>query len=436
MAFLFTSEVAPSQRRGMQAAIVSSVFKVLSLLTFSNGVLLLFFTALGLSASTVMFLLSLVNVLQALLLIPAAWLSDLYGPRWFALRGIALCGIGFACLPLAAWLPREGISLLSMLVVGIGLYGTGVAMQLGGWYSLLAPVVPTPLRGRFFGVLRVTWQAASILFAGAVTLVLGKDAPVWMLQVVLFLATAGVVLWGVYYARIPEVAPERQSFKSLPAGLLRAARSPGYAPFCAYVFVIQLFTGSCLSLFGLVEKHFLGLGGGAVVLLANLTMIGAALGYWLGGWAVDRLGTKPIFLLCHFGFGTMIFLFLFRDLLGMPMVLALGGIHFFFGLPLAASSIAISTEMMALAPTRGRSLFTSLLQALSLAGVAISGVLAGWGLRLGLFSDAWLMAGRPRSSFDAVLIIQGIMILAMTVTLGLVPSVLNKARTREWPAAH
>ena len=121
-----------------------------------------------------MFLLSLVNVLQALLLIPAAWLSDLHGPRWFALRGIALCGIGFVCLPVSAWLPRGGMSLLTMLVVGIALYGTGVAMQLGGWYSLLAPVVPTSLRGRFFGVLRVTWQAASILFAAVVTLVLGR----------------------------------------------------------------------------------------------------------------------------------------------------------------------------------------------------------------------------------------------------------------------
>jgi MFS family permease len=249
-----------------------------------------------------------------------------------------------------------------------------------------------------------------------------------MLQVVLFLAAACVLPWGLYYAAIPEVTPDREGHEPLIAALLRAARTPGYAPFCAYVFVIQLFTGGCVTLFGLVEKQALGLGDGTVVLLANLTMIGSVAGYWVGGWAVDRIGTKPIFLFCHFGYGAAILLFLVRDLLGVPPAAALGVIHFLFGFPVAASSIAISTEMMSLTPSHGRSVFTSICQALILAGMAFSGVLAGWGLRLGLFAEAWKLAGQPRSAFDAVLLIQAVMVVAMTVTLGLVPSVLNKAR--------
>lgn len=427
---IFAPDIPGHNRRGMRAAILGSIFKVVSSLTFSNGVMLLYLTSLGFSGSTVVLLLSMYNVLQAVLLVPAASLSDSYGPRRMGIYGIFICGVSFLCLPIAGWLPRGSNALLGALAIGIAIYGIGAAMQLGGWYSLLGAVVTPALRGRFFGVLRVSWQMTGIVYAGLVTFLLGNNTSMWVLQIVLIFAAVCVLPWGLYYATMPEVVPERHAREPLAGALLRAARTPGYAPFCAYVFVIQLFTGGCISLFGLVEKQAMGLSGGTVVLLANMTMIGSVLGYWLGGLAVDRLGTKPIFLLCHFGYGAAIFLFLARDLLGAPVVLALGFIHLLFGFPLAASSIAISAEMMGLTPERGRSVFTSICQALALAGTAFSGVLAGCGLRAGLFAESWRLAGRLRSSFDSVLVIQAVMVVVMTVTLGLVPSVLNKAGRR------
>ena len=151
------------------------------------------------------------------------------------------------------------------------------------------------------------------------------------------------------------------------------------------------------------------------------------LGYFLGGRAIDRYGTRGVFFFCHMAFGAILFFFLFRDCYGMPLIAGLAAAHFLYGLPLAVSSIALSTEMMALAPERGRSVATSLCFALGLAGASLSGVLVGWGVRMGIFSQQWTLVGQPRSEFDAAFLIYAVLIITMTITLGLVPSVLGKA---------
>jgi len=90
-------------------------------------------------------------------------------------------------------------------------------------------------------------------------------------------------------------------------------RSGGFLPFCAYAFLLALFTGGCPTLFGLVEKTFLHLSDGTVTLLANARLVGSILGFYLGGKIVERFGTKPVFLSCHFCFGLILFAFLWRD---------------------------------------------------------------------------------------------------------------------------
>ena len=63
---------------------------------------------------------------------------------------------------------------------------------------------------------------------------------------------------------------------------------------------------------------------------------------------MDRFGTKAIFLVCHFGYGAVLFLFLGRNLAPASAVVGIVSVlSFLYGLMSGLSSIAITTEFMA-----------------------------------------------------------------------------------------
>jgi MFS family permease len=419
-------------RRGMRSAIFGSCFKVLSSLSFANGLLLLFLTAMHLPGATVMLLLSLVNVVQALLLIPCAHVADRWGKRRMLLSGVTLCGVGFAVLPLAGLVAEPLI--VPLFAVGTILYGAGLAGQVASWFAILSPLVPPTYRGRFFGTLRVSWQLCAVVLGAVIAFILPRETPVSWLVVALALVAGTIIPWWLYYARIPELERVTASSAGLPAVLRTIIHAPGYMPFCAYVFIINLFIGGCPMLFGLVEKRVLDLGDGRVVLLANLTMLASVAGYYVGGKAVDRIGTKPVFLVCHFGYGAALVFFVVRSLSPLPMVVTLGLVHMIFGFLMAAGSIAFASEMFALIPETSKSVSTSLCSTMICAGAALSGLLSAWGIRLGMFAEAWQLLGTPCSAYDAVLLCYGVMIVLMVVTLGLIPSVIGSKELRQCPA--
>ncbi|MDD5678166.1 MAG: MFS transporter [Kiritimatiellae bacterium] len=425
----FISEVS---RKGMRNAIVGACYKVLSVTILTNGLMLVYMTALKLNGTTILFLLSLSNGLLAFALIPCAHLADVYGKRRLTLWGITLYGIGFVFIPLAAVVPA-GI-VVGALCLGLSLLGLGQAGQLAPWYALLDPIVPTFYRGRFFGNLRVAWQVCAVILAGLIALLLPRQTSLPLLIGVLIVLGLSILPWGVYFARIPELEPARGSTRDLPRDFDCILQSRGYLPFCAYLFIIALFTGGCVTMFGLVEKQVLGMGDSTVMLLASLTMIGAVIGYYFGGKAVDRIGTKPIFLICHFGYGASLALFVMRDSLFLPPFCMLAVIHTMFGGLAAAGSIAFSTEMLAVIPAVRKSLSTSICTTMTVAGAALSGLLGAWGIRLGLFAESWTLAGAFLSAYDAVLLVYAVLIVLMTVTLGLIPSVVGRPDLRDGPA--
>ena len=90
------AELLPAvARKGMRDAIIGACFKILSVSIFTNGLMLVYLTALKLNGTTIILLLSLSNALLAVAIIPCAHLADVYGKRRITLLGIALCGIGY-----------------------------------------------------------------------------------------------------------------------------------------------------------------------------------------------------------------------------------------------------------------------------------------------------------------------------------------------------
>ena len=82
---------------------------------------------------------------------------------------------------------------------------------------------------------------------------------------------------------IPEVEKSSPSKESFFQALMKVLRIPGYLPFCAYCFLLMLFTGTCPMIFSLLEKDVLGFSDDRIVLIGNLMALGGMLGFVLGG---------------------------------------------------------------------------------------------------------------------------------------------------------
>lgn len=420
------SAATPEQHRGMRHAILTQCFGCLGLSAFTNGILLVYLTALDISAPHVMLYLSLFPLGDALLRVPSACLADRFGKKRVAYPGMALQVAGFAVFALSAPLSGGGAEIGA--VVGICAFTAGIALSHSSWFALLSPIVPDSIRGHFFGSLRFWWQSCGILFAAWCAGFLAKDSPIGDFQIVLGLIALTLVVRVAFYWRIPEMEDAKDRKEGLRQTLTKTMRAKGFVIFCLYTFLLAIFTRSSPVIFGLIEKRALGMGDNQVVLLGNLAMVGAIFGFLAGGKAVDRFGTKPVFLVCHIGYALVLFLFLGRDLLPGGPVVVLGGLHFAFGVVYAAASIALSTTLLALIPPQNKSLSTSICMTLLQAGGGISGWLCAWALASTVFERAAGSIGGGLSSYNAILLIYGAIVVVLMLMLRLVPTVHAKPK--------
>ena len=96
---------------------------------------------------------------------------------------------------------------------------------------------------------------------------------------------------------------------------------------------------------------------------------------------------------------------------------------------MASSSLAITTEIIALMPAKNKSFATSLLLSMKQAGIAIAGFVFAGIIETDIFKSSWNLGGLALSNYDAVLLGCSIMVVLLIATLTFVPSVVQKA---EW----
>ena len=396
----------------------------LSYLSINNGLLLAYFSYLNIPSTTILLLLALMPLAQFVFVLPFSFLADFLGKKFIGNIGLLFSLFGFILLILASILPEN----FNIWIIGTGivLFGLGTAMNMGNWFALLHPIIPEKIRGRFFGRLRLTWQSIGIVLTLLFIYMLEQFPYLRMYQAVLVIVSIFLTARILFYQHIPELdkpVPPKESFMKT---LMNVIAIPDYISFCSYCFLLTFFTAACPQIFNLIEKDVLGFSKTEIVFIGNLLIVGALAGFVLGGRMVDKLGTKYVFMFCHFGFGAILILFLLRSLFPGEIIFFVGILTLLFGLVQAASGIAMTSETLVLIPLENKSLATGLWFTLYSGGAGLSGIMSSKALELNLINPEWSLFGLPMTSYDGLLLMFGTMVLLMTVTLGLIPSVIKK----------
>jgi len=410
-------------KKTMRLIIMAQCTGTLGNLIFNNGILLAYLAELGMASATILQLLALPTFIGFIVLMPAAFLSDRFGKKKLGTIGLLATALGFVLIILAGQLSfRWGNVFVG---TGIAVFGIGFALFSSNWFALLEPLIPPHIRGSFFGKVRMSFQAVAIVFGLVVTVILDRYATITVYQSILGMVLLLLIVRIFYYLKIPEIDRHKPSDSSFLEAFKEILRIPGYVPFCSYAFLLCLFTGACPWVFGLLEMDVLHFSASQLVLMGNLLFGGSLAGFYLGGKLIDRYGTKPVFLLCHFSYGLILFLFLFRGFFPWPVIVTVGLLTCCFGVVQAASGIGLTTEMMALIPQTNKSLSTALNLSLISGGTALSALMSSKIIDLTILNKSWQFFGQTMSDYDSLLLGCGMMIVLLIVTLGLIPSVIK-----------
>lgn len=395
-------------------------------LLYANSFMLLYLAVLGIPSERILIWLSLPSVLKILTLVPFAQWTERIGKVRLGVAGISLGSLSLLLLigvGLAPGWAVEPLVALAMVCVGLG-----SGMYMNSWFPLISDIVPDGQRGRFFGMLRFLYQTSSIVFALIASWSLERHGAVLVFQGFLAAALVLRIAGTLLYARMPEVRRTGEAVVALRDSLLAALRHAGYLPFCAYVFLLSLFTGSCTTVFSLLAKDTLLLPQSQVLVIGNCATFGSLVGFLFSGRLIDRIGTKAIFVLCHFSFALVLLAFLGRELPPVHVGVVIGALAVLFGLVQAASGVAMTTEMLAALPADNKPMATAVNQSLGSLGIALSGICSSALLKIGVFSQHWSLFGLHLGPYDALLMLCGAMVMLLVVTLGLVPSVMRVPR--------
>jgi len=206
----------------------------MSYLSFNNGLLVAYFSYLGIPSATILILLALLPLSQFVFMIPFSYLSDIYGKKLIGNFGLVLSSIGFFLMAVASNFSETYLTLVVGL--GAGIFGTGSALIIGNWFALLHPIIPENIRGRFFGRIRLTWQSIGIIMTLIAIYILEQYPTLEMYQAVIGFIAILLAVRMIYYQRIPEldiIQSKRETFRK---SFMKVLAIPEYLSFCAYCF--------------------------------------------------------------------------------------------------------------------------------------------------------------------------------------------------------
>jgi MFS family permease len=408
------ASIPADRRTPMRSAIFAQCFGMLSQQMISGGILLLYLNAMGMKPAVILIVLNLTPFLASFMSIPVAWGADRVGIKRFGNWGNFLMITGLSFIIGGAFLRDvQPEYVLPVIITGLIIHMVGASFFNTGWFSLLSHIVPNEFTGRFFGVIRFSWQIVSLSFFILSAFFFSARTPIWIYQTVLLLGGISVGCRYFFYKHIPGAPPAESKPLNLIHSVKSALKLDSFAPYLAYLLLLVCVTSNGQDMLRLSAIRGCGLGDNQILFLTVGSMLGSLAAFKFMGRVIDRLGPRRVFLLCHIGFSVALLSFPARVIFHLPPLAA--GIFTSMILGLTSSTLGLTTTSQSFQICRGaqRTIAYALVSATQSMGSGLSGfALAGLLSHMGTA----VPGGNP---FDLILIGLGAFVLVQIVGLRL-----------------
>ena len=412
-------------RKAENHAIISACWGSLApVMIAESAIIILFASMLGASDMTSMVTTSFGGVAKCLLLLPFAIVANKLGYK----RTIITATLaGFLLILLAASAPWFGDKLSRIvLLFALGMFCIFMTMYVAAWFPLLSTFLDSNTRSRFFGRLRFSWQLTTVIYFFICGLIIGKNPPVWALQLVI--SITGICLLGRvwYIKKIPAVQDSTKIKLNFREGLTDALNNKPLCGFSVYICCLYLAAYATLPLTYLYLKH-LQVADNIVVIISSVALAGAMTGFLCAGRLVDKFGVKKLMLFIHFSFALINIALFFIGNASMLNLIIIGALVASYGFFLACSSVAISSEMMAMASPENKAVSMAFCGTFYAAGAGGSRFLTSLVLGAGLLATKWNIGSMEINHYQTLFLIFGCAITFVCLLLVLVPAIFPKS---------
>ncbi|HZP37678.1 MAG TPA: MFS transporter [Methylomirabilota bacterium] len=365
-------------RRSLAAAVAEGACAEVFAACATGAVITGWALYLGAGTALIGFLAALPLVAQ-LASLPAAWFISGRSRKWATV--VAVCVSRLTFLPLIA-LPWLGLAPAAKLRVFVAIVAVSTIFGVIGnsaWVAWMGDLVPGRLRGRYFGQRTVVLSMAGTLASLAAALTLDRVGPLGWTGAALSVLTAVACLAGLaslgLLLRQHEPAGAREADAAAGWMSLRAALADRRVrPYLHYQLAWNAAVGISASFFA---YHLLAnLHTGFLVVAAHGVVVAvvriASARLW--GRAVDRIGARPVLIVCSFGIAAVPAIWLFptpERLWPIAIEAVLSG--FLWG----GHGIAALDLTIGLAPRTGRPFYLAAFATAGGLGFGVASVLAG-----------------------------------------------------------
>ena len=388
-----------------------------------SAVIILFAATMGASDMFSMLTTSLLPLVNGICVIPMAWLVTRLGNKRTILWCAGLSVAGYLLIVVSPFFGRGAVPVLIGTMVLFALFHAG---YVAGWFPLLDSFLLPERRSMYLSHMRFSWQLSSAVFLFVVGLLIGKEPPLWGLQVALLVGA--LVFSGRVFAiaRIPEHGEEERNGLSFREGLSTALANKPLAGYSVYLFVLNLAAYGTLPLVTLHLKRTLRAPDNVTVLVSALTLVGMLLGSLAAGRIIGRWGIRNTLLGIHAMYALVNLALFFVGRGGAGTYALVAALVLVYSFVFANANIASTSEMMALATPGNKALAMAFCGTFYYSGSGLSRLVSSLVLGSGILAPEWHIGSVAFCHYQTLFLAYAVAIAFAAMLLVIVPAVFPR----------
>ena len=367
---------------GLHHAFWFATFNALSLPIVVGTPMILYAKTLGASA-TVLGIIAGMMPLLVIFQIPAASHISHVGYKRFVYAGWGMRVLFIGALAVVPLLTAvlDATARLALVLLLLFAFNLSRGISSCAWLPWITALVPENVRGKYLTRDAACVNLASFLVIVLAALTLGGQPAAWQFAVLFSLSAAMGGLSLVFLQRIPDVEPPAEARRNRhePVPWRAIAEHPPFRKLLRVNVAWPLAVGGLGAFTTAWLKTEAGLSEGHVLLVSSVAFLGGLSSLWLLGPRLDRLGSRPVLMLCMATWLVIVagWLALAGHAL-QPTIPILVALLFLMGLTTALANMANVRLAMAIIPVMGRDHFFALFSVVGSLAMGVSPIL--WGV--------------------------------------------------------
>jgi MFS family permease len=188
---------------------------------------------------------------------------------------------------------------LGLIVLGVLFFHVFRGIGMIGNNPVLSELSAGPDRGAYMTQIQIINSAIGMFAGFAIAMVLGREPPVYLYSIILVVGMGCGVFSGILIRKVPEPPGEESGEKVKLSSVFREALSqPALRQFVKIFFIVALVSGVSRAFIVVYAREVFMQTDGMVSLYTVFGGLGNLMIGLLIKFLVDRIGAKPIFIIC------------------------------------------------------------------------------------------------------------------------------------------